>query len=759
MVRKIILFLLLQILWLGGYSQYAGNRHTKLLFIEKDTARLDTLSLVPGSIVLTTKTGVLLDTSFYKINYPEGLLILNLKKLAANNIVIDSIQTSYKTFPYLFSAEVKHKDINRIRPDLRGNINPFSYSAESQSSDIFKMEGLDKSGSISRGISFGNNQDMAVNSNLNLQLSGHLSNDVDILLAATDSNIPIQPEGNTQQLQEFDKVFIQISNPTSKVIAGDFQLQRPTSYFMNFHKKAQGISLSTAIKTNKDKPEKLQGIYKTSLSAAVSRGKFSRNIIQGQESNQGPYPLKGAENETFIIVLSGTERVYINGRLMDRGQENDYVIDYNTSQITFTAKQLITKDKRIVVEFQYSDKNYARSLLHFGNDYEQNRLKLHLNVYSEQDNKNQPLQQDLSPAQKKLMSQIGDTLSHAIFPSFDSVPFSRNEVLYKGIDTTILGKPLKLFVYSTDSLSKLYRVSFSNVGQGNGYYNQINSSANGKVFQWVGYDAITHKPLGAYEPVILLITPKQKQMATFGVDYVFNANTKLSVETAVSKNDLNTFSSANSNDDVGYGVKMNLDNVKPLHSEEQKDTTSGPLTLISNVNYEYVQKYFSPIQRFRSIEFERDWNRPIVVTTTTVTPVLNDQHIAGAGFGLAKKGLGEIGYKINTFMEGSFYNANKHLINLNLKQNGHNINYNGSLLSSKSITNTNFYRHKSDISQRVLKMVVGVKDEFERNKFKLKGSDSLQLNSYQFWEWQAYTQNYDTTKNMEFIISNEQMIQ
>jgi len=203
---KCILFLLLVFEGADVFAQYTGNSHSKQLVITGDTLQLDSLSLIPGSISLTTVGGIILDTSFYKINYAEGLLILNRKKLAENNIRIDSLKTSYKTFPYLFSAETKHKDVSRIKADLFGNTNPFSYDIESKNDDIFKMEGLNKTGSISRGISFGNNQDVVVNSNLNLQLSGHLSNNIDILLAATDNNIPIQAEGNTQQLQEFDKV-------------------------------------------------------------------------------------------------------------------------------------------------------------------------------------------------------------------------------------------------------------------------------------------------------------------------------------------------------------------------------------------------------------------------------------------------------------------------------------------------------------------------------------------------------------------------
>ena len=750
MVRKIILFFFWLFFCANGHAQYISNSHTKQLKISGDTTQLDTLSLVPGSIKITTSNGVVLDTSFYKIKYAEGLLILNRSKIVKNNFVIDSLNVSYKTFPYLFSSEVKHKDLSRIKPDLFGNINPFSYTIESKSDDIFKMEGLNKSGSISRGISFGNNQDMVVNSNLNLQLSGHLSNNIDILLAATDNNIPIQPEGNTQQLQEFDKVFIQLSNAQSKLIAGDFQLTRPNSYFMNFHKKAQGLSFSTAQKTNKkSKNIEEQGVFKTSLSAAVSRGKFARNQIQGVESNQGPYRLRGAENEPFIIVLSGTEKVYIDGRLMDRGQENDYVIDYNTSEITFTAKQLITKDKRIVVEFQYSDKNYARSLVHFGNDFEKDKLKLHLNIYSEQDSKNQPLQQELTPEQKKLLSDIGDDLALAVSPSFDSVAFSNNEVLYQKKDTVIGAQSYTIFIYSTNSDSAYYRVAFSNVGQGRGDYKQVASSANGKVFQWnVPVAGIKQ---GNYDAVILLITPKQKQMITAGVDYEFSKNTKLSIEAAGNNNDINTFSSADSKDDFGYGLKINFDNTSPLTPLSKwrggggevitkTDTTSGPLTLLTNLNYEYVQKYFSPIERYRSIEFERDWNRLNVA-------LADDQHILGAAVQLAKKGTGSVGYKFNAFLEGNNYNANRQSAHLDLQQKGFNANYDGSLLGSASTINTDFYRHKGGVSQKIKWITVGFKDEFEKNKFSLKKKDSLLSNSYQFWEWQGYIQNSDTTKN------------
>ena len=39
-----------------------------------------------------------------------------------------------------------------------------------------------------------------------------------MVMAATDNNIPFQADGTTAQLQEFDKVFIQIYNDRFKMI-------------------------------------------------------------------------------------------------------------------------------------------------------------------------------------------------------------------------------------------------------------------------------------------------------------------------------------------------------------------------------------------------------------------------------------------------------------------------------------------------------------------------------------------------------------
>ena len=89
---------------------------------------------------------------------------------------------------------------------------------------------------------------------------------------------------------------------------------------MNYYKKLQGATFSRDWKVNGGRVLKTQNSkLKTKFSMAAARGKFARNTLAAQEGNQGPYRLEGAEGERFIIILSGTEKVFVDGALMARG--------------------------------------------------------------------------------------------------------------------------------------------------------------------------------------------------------------------------------------------------------------------------------------------------------------------------------------------------------------------------------------------------------------------------------------------------------
>lgn len=704
-------------------SQELSNYRSQFLLITKDTITLDTFSIIPSSEVVQLKNGEIVSTEKYTFDFAASKVHFN-KSLYGKTLKI-----SYRVFPLLFTKAYAHKTVDQLQQDDPGRYDFFTIKEEGSKPDIFALSGLNKNGSISRGVNFGNNQDLSVNSNLDLQLSGKISEDVSIQAAISDNNLPIQADGNTQQLQEFDRVYIKLFTDKSSLIAGDFRISRPQSYFMNFNKKVQGGGFSTEIITKKELKEVNNGILKTSVNAAISRGKFSRDIIEGVEGNQGPYQLRGAEGEQFIIVLSGTERVYVNGKLMKRGQDNDYVIDYNTAELTFTPNQIINKDQRIVVEFQYSEQNYSRSVIFSENQYKKKKLQIDFNIYSEQDSKNQPLQQDLSEEEKQLLKEAGDNLDQAIISGVDTTGFDNDQVRYKLVDS--LGT--QILVFSKNPDSAIYSARFSVVE--NGDYKQIQSDANGRVFEFVGFGEGTHSP------IIRLITPKRRQMFTLGGSYEFSKNTLLSVEGAISNNDLNTFSTKNSKDDQSYGLKLDF-----RHSQRilRKTDDVIPSRWNSKVFYEQRGRNFQFIERYRGVEFDRDWNiRDLALE--------GNEYLIKASSGISRA-KNFFNYEFGSFSKGTDYEGIRNGFSANYKKEGFSIQSRGSYLTANSKNNSQFLRHYTTISQKVFGLKAGAYLEEERILF-YQNRDSLLGNSFDRVIWKAFVERGDSSTDTRYTLS------
>jgi len=708
-------------------SQTKGNLRASTITFEKDTITLDTLSIVPETIQLIYK-GESLDSSWYSINPMKAILVWKKKVV----LLTDTVSLYYRVFPLLLGANHQLRDRRLMDQNSTSKKNPFLVEQPGYTQQNIFGQGLSKSGSISRGVTVGNNQDAVVNSSFNLQLAGKISNDIEILAAITDDNVPIQAEGNTQQLQEFDKVFIQLNNSHHKLIAGDFELKNPQGYFMRYFKKGQGAMYSFSGLTNS--LQQNSALLDVNIGAAVSKGKFARNTFNGIESNQGPYRLRGAENENFIVILSGTEKIYLDGLQLDRGQDRDYIIDYNTAEITFTTKRIITKDSRIVVEFQYSDKSYVRTILTSSAAWKQKKWRTGINIYTEQDSKNQPLQQDLSNADKLILANVGDSLSQAFAPNVDSVPFNANEILYLKKDTIVNSILYNtIYVYSTNADSAKFRVGFTNVGINNGDYIPDNGLANGKVYQWVA--PINGIRQGAYAPQIQLISPKQRQMISVNGSYDFSKQTNASIEVVGTKEDINRFSNLDKGNDKGAAARFSFNHNQPL----KKNATNGWM-LSSSVQSEVIDKNFKPVENYRPIEFVRDWN-------TSLLTQPDNEFVSAFNCAISNSLKGDVHYSLRSYLKGVQFRGVMNSFGGQWSNKGLFAKADASLLNtSGTVVQSTFLRHREEVNKRFGNWIPGLHYEQEKNEIKSPGTDSIIAGAFSFRIAEVYLQRSDTAK-------------
>ncbi|HAI76195.1 MAG TPA: hypothetical protein DCM08_08095, partial [Microscillaceae bacterium] len=465
--------------------------------------------------------------------------------------------------------------------------------------EIFSIKGFNKSGTISRGIAFGNTQSTFVNSALNLQIDGPITENIKLKAAISDQNIPFQPDGNTLQLQQFDRVFVQLEHKNGTLTAGDIVFKNQDGYFLKYYKNVQGALLETKFKYLEGKHD-----IQSKLGISVSKGKFASVNVDPLESVQGPYRLRGPNNEPFIIVLANSEKVFLDGRLLKRGFNYDYVIDYNLGEITFNNQIVITRFSRIRVDFEFAERNYARVNIAASHYQTFEKGRFYANYYREADNPNSPLGLNLSDQDKIILSQAGNDPRLAIIDGVDSVGFTPNRVLYRQVDTLVNGQLFSpVYVFSTNQRQAFLAVTFSDVGQGNGDYVRANTTINGQVFEWRA--PVNGLRQGNFAPVRAVPTPNLKQLITAGTVYQLSEKQQVFVEGALSTQDANLFSPRDDANNQGWAIKAGYKN------EGTKIGFLNNYEWVGAFDYEYNSRFFKPIDRFREIEFNRDWNLPL----------------------------------------------------------------------------------------------------------------------------------------------------
>lgn len=436
---------------------------------------------------------------------------------------------------------------------------------------------LSVTGNKTLAVEFGSSQDAFLRQSLDLAVSGTLAPGVALTGVLSDRNLPVTAGGSTRDLQSLDRVLIELSSPHGTASLGDVGLTLDQGEFGRVDRRLQGMSGSWNL-----------GPASGTVAVANAQGEYNRMQFFGVDGLQGPYQLTDRDGNPGIGVVAGSEIVTVDGARMTRGEGADYSIDYERARITFSNRRPITSVTRITVEYQFSLNRYRRNLAAAGARWSRGAVSLFSEVVTEGDDKGSPLDLTLDASDRLALQLAGDSTRLAVGVGVSPGPGDYDTVRVAGNSV--------VFAYAGHD-SGAFAVQFSPVGAGRGDYADSAVVDGRTVYRWVGGGQ------GAYQIGRQLPLPESHQLWTVGGGG-HAGPMALELEGAVSKHDLNTFSSRDDGDNLGTALRGKL---------SVGGAVAGALGGKAGLAVEArtVDRRFAPFQRLERPFAQEDWGLPV----------------------------------------------------------------------------------------------------------------------------------------------------
>ncbi len=509
----------------------------------------------------------------YRINYYKGYI-------TTAEPIDSTTALSVKFEPLFFRLDNPYYLYEPIPIDLRRQYQPDSIDyplKEPEPTKIFQP-GLTVGGSKLLSVEFGNSLDPDLSQALDLTIRGPIVRGVDAAAYVSDRSAQSAAGGTSSTIEELDRFFIKLTSRNFIATLGDFQVAFDQLKLARYNKKLKGVTLEY-------KDESNRGV----LSGASSAGRFTTNRFMGREGDQGPYLLSDPSGARGIVILSGTETVFLDGEKLTRGSDNDYFIDYTNAHITFTPKRLITSDSRIEVEFEYSRRDFSRGFYtsRFYRQDEDELFSFGATVIAETDDKNRPLNITLTEEEKEVIREAG-AADYAYKSGVEFVGEGEGEYIRLTDSTGYI------YYQYAGADSGAYRIAFSNVGVGNGDYIYLGRG----IYSFQGINS------GEYSPVIRLPIPRSHYLYGFDGGFHPSDNFRLTMESAYSRENKNLFW-----DDEA----VNNDPALILRSEFGAALSAFllPDSVAVDASYRHTGKNYAPFAQFRESDYYNKWNLPI----------------------------------------------------------------------------------------------------------------------------------------------------
>ena len=376
--------------------------------------------------------------------------------------------------------------------------------------------GLDLSGSKTLGVSFGGVEGGGIDQATHVTVTGELEG-VQVEAELSDQSSPIAPEGTTRNIEELDKLLINVRGSGWRGSFGDVDLLVPAGGFGAVSRRAVGAIVSGSV-----------GAAEAKVGYATPRGQFGQVTLSGADGSQGPYVL--APDGRSAQLVPGSEEVYLNGARMTRGWDEDYTIDYSSGELVFTNRHIIDRDVRIEARFQYATGAYERAGVAGGAAFRPGGADIGIELFREGDDPSQSLVEDLTPEQRDFLASVGRDTARAWLAGDTQVGPGRGDYVKEG----------EHFVYAGRD-SGDFQVRFTLTGDSLGDYVYDDTLL---AYRFVGAG------LGNYVPRVRVALPEREELAYARVGYS-RSGLSTRAEAAFQRHNLNLFAPTGAFDDVG----------------------------------------------------------------------------------------------------------------------------------------------------------------------------------------------------------------
>jgi hypothetical protein len=350
------------------------------------------------------------------------------------------------------------------------------------------------SGNKSVSVQFGTNHDAALRQALDVTTTGKLGGGTEFTAVLSDQNSSLSESGTgTLDLAELDRVLIEVRNPHASGTLGDFSFLHDGGSFAALTRELTGVRAMAH-----------GGGLSAQTTVALEKGQFKSIEFRGEEGKQGPYLLPDEGGATDRPVVPGSERVWLDGERMARGEAADYAMDYDRGRLTFTSKRPVTSASRIAVDYEVANTAYRRSALAMTGTVQRGAFQLFGHSFKESDDPNRPLVGTLSESDRLILSQAGNDPTRAISPGGVAGVGDYNLVA----DST----GATHYAYAGHNLGG-WQVEFVNRGLGQGAYVDSTLADGSAGYRYVG------PSLGTYVAGRQLALPTENRVVGGGASF------------------------------------------------------------------------------------------------------------------------------------------------------------------------------------------------------------------------------------------------